>query len=131
MQRLICLLLITMLLTITGCSYFDHDDDGVEVHETENPNAEEILTLDPNANIFQFDGIIYKTDVDWVDDLSLTKGEKVGEIKTKNEKDSKFEDGMSNMLSVGTEIFSVKERGDILIVESDGKTLKYYAMVEG
>lgn len=131
MQRLICLLLITMLLTITGCSYFDHDDDGAEVHETKNPDAEEILTLDPNANIFQFDGIIYKTDVDWVDDLSLTKGEKVGEIKTKNEKDSKFEDGMSNMLSVGTEIFSVKERGDILIVESDGKTLKYYAMVEG
>src|SRR5699024_3957994 len=106
------------------------DDDGSEMYETKNPDAEETLTVDPNANIFQFDGIIYKTDVDWVDDLSLTKGEKVGEIKTKNEKDAKFEDGMSNMLSVGTEIFSVKERGDILIVESDGKTLKYYAMVE-
>lgn len=131
MQRLIRLLLITLLLTIAGCSYFDNNDDSVEVHETENPDAEEILTLDPNANIFQFDGIIYKTDIDWVDDLSLTKGEKVGEIKTKNEKDSKFEDDMSNMLSVGTKIFSVKERGDILIVESDGRTLKYYAMVEG
>jgi|SRR5690625_1020301 len=130
MQRLIVSLLVTMLLTITGCSYVN-TDDGVEVHETENLNAEDILTLDPDANIFQYDGVIYQTDIDWVDDLSLTKDEKVGEIETKNEKDSKFEDDMSNMLSVGTEIFSVKERGDILIVESDGKTLKYYAIVEG
>lgn len=131
MQKLIVFsLLVTTLLIMTGCSYINTDDD-VEVLEMENPNAENILMLDPDADLFQLNGIIYQTDIDWVDDLSLTKDEKIGEIKAKIEKDSKFENDMSNTLPAGTEIFSVKEREDILIVESDGKTLKYYAMVEG
>ncbi len=38
---------------------------------------------------------------------------------------------MSNILPVGAKIFSIKERGDILIVESDGTIKKYLAIVEG
>ncbi len=38
---------------------------------------------------------------------------------------------MSNKLPVGTKIFSAKERGDILIVESEGEIKKYLAIVEG
>jgi hypothetical protein len=38
---------------------------------------------------------------------------------------------MSNKLPVGTKIFTAKERGDILIVESEGEIKKYLANVEG
>jgi len=38
---------------------------------------------------------------------------------------------MSNKLPIGTKIFSAKERGDILIVEIEGKITKYLAIVEG
>ncbi len=42
---------------------------------------------------------------------------------------------MSNKLPVGAKIYSVKESGEvagpILLVESEGKLLKYYGLVEG
>ena len=84
------------------------------------------------ADIFQFEGIIYKTGIDWVEELTLTKGEQVGEIKTKNDTDTNFEDEMSNKLPVGAKIFStVEKEGPILLVESEGEILKYYGWVEG
>ncbi|MDY0393957.1 hypothetical protein ACFSMW_16190 [Virgibacillus halophilus] len=65
-----------ILLTGFGCS--DSANTGnTEVYQIGNPDAEEILTLDPNADIFQFDGVIYQTGIDWVEKLTLTKGEQV------------------------------------------------------
>lgn len=65
--------------------------------------------------------------------LYVLKDEQVGEIKTKNETDTNFEDEMSNKLPVGAKIFSVKVRGEIggpiLLVESEGKLYKYYGFV--
>ena len=55
----------------------------------------------------------------------------IGEIKTKNEKDTNFENEVSNKLPVGTNIFSTKERNDILVVEVEGELKKYLAIVEG
>lgn len=105
--------------------------DEVVVHETKNPDAKEILTLEPNADIFQYDDVIYITHIDWVDELEITKDEQVGEIKAKNETDTNFENDMANKLQVGTKIFSVKERNDILIVKYNEETLRYLALVEG
>ncbi|MGP4082554.1 hypothetical protein ACTWQL_21940 [Pseudalkalibacillus sp. R45] len=48
-----------------------------------------------------------------------------------NKANTDFKDGMSNKLPVGTKIFSAKGRGDILLVETNGKVLKYLAIVEG
>lgn len=73
-------LIIFVLLTAVGCSN-SLNTEKIEVHETKNPDAEEVLTLDPEADIFQLDGVIYKTGIDWVEELTLTKGEQVGEIK--------------------------------------------------
>jgi hypothetical protein len=94
-------------------------------------DAEEVLKLDPDADIFQYDGVIYKTNIDWVQELSLTKDVQIGEIKSRIDANTDFKDGMSNKLPVGAKIFSTKERGDILIVEFEGKILKYLAIVEG
>lgn len=125
---------VFILLTAVGCSN-SSTTNTTETHTTENPDAKEILTSDPEADIFQFDGVIYQTGIDWVEELTLTKNEQVGEIKTKNETDTNFEDDMSNKLPVGSKIYSAKEVGEvggpILIVESEGNLFKYYGLVEG
>ena len=94
-------------------------------------DAEGVLSLDPNADIFQYDGVIYQTNIDWVEELSLTKDLQIGEIKSKNDANTNFNDLMSNKLPIGAKIFSAKGRGDILIVEVEGKIKKYLAIVEG
>lgn len=130
--RLFFGLVIFVLLIVVGCSN-SSDIGKVEVYTTGNPNAEEVLKLNPEADIFQFNGVIYQTGIDWVEELTLTKEEQVGEIKTKNDTGTNFEDEMSNKLPVGAKVFSVKEKigGPILLVESEGKLYKYYGLVEG
>jgi hypothetical protein len=125
-QRLFFVLIALTLFTI-GCS------NGGETTKVsiDRINAEEVLRLDPNADIFQYEGVIYKTKIDWVEELSLTKDVEIGEIKTKNDTNTNFKDEMANKLPVGAKIFSAKERGDILIVELEGEILKYLAIVEG
>ena len=120
------------ILTAYGCSNSSGTGELEQVHSTVNPDAKEILTLDPEADIFQFEGVIYKTGINWVEELTLTKGKQVGEIITRNDTDTNFEDEMSNKLPVGAKIFStIEKEGPILLVESEGKILKYYAIVEG
>ena len=127
-------LFVFILLTAVGCSNSSITRTA-ETDTTENPDAKEILTLEPEADIFQFDGVIYKTGIDWVEELTLTKDEQVGEIKTRNDTDTKFVDDMSNKLPVGSKIYSAKEAGEvggsILLVESEGKLFKYYGLLEG
>ncbi|MFC5602776.1 hypothetical protein [Sporosarcina koreensis] len=129
--RLFFSLVFFVILTAYGCSNSSGTGELEEVHSTGNPDAKEILTLDPEADIFQFEGVIYKTGIDWVEELTLTKVKQVGEIITRNDANTDFEDEMSNKLPVGAKIFSTKERGDILIVESEGEIKKYLAIVEG
>jgi hypothetical protein len=126
-QKLFYFLVALMLFIITGCS------NGEELTKVsiDSINAEDVLRLDPDADIFQYEGVIYKTNIDWVEDLSLTKDVQISEIKIKNDTNSNFIDDMANKLPVGTKIFSAKERGDIFIVEFEGSTLKYLAIVEG
>ncbi|MGG3889643.1 hypothetical protein [Metabacillus fastidiosus] len=120
-------LILLISFTITGCT---NGEETIKV-SIDSIDAEEVLRLEPDADIFQYDGVIYKTNIDWVEELSLTKDVQMGEIKTKNDANTDFTDEMSNKLPVGAKIFSAKERGDILIVESEGITLKYFAIVEG
>lgn len=126
-QKLFYVLIALPFLMISGCS----NDGEVTTVTIDSIDAEEILKLDSNADIFQYDGVIYKNNIDWVEELSLTKGVQIGEIKTKNDANTNFKDEMSNKLPVGAKIFSAKERGDILIVESEGEIKKYLVIVEG
>ncbi|TSB45923.1 hypothetical protein [Alkalicoccobacillus porphyridii] len=98
----------------------------------ENMTAEEFLTQNPESDMFMFYGIIHNTNVDWVDELTLTKGEQVGEIKEQvAEGNYDYANGTANKLPVGTIIYEAKERDDILIVEVNGEEKYYYALVEG
>jgi len=82
-------------------------------------SKEQVLKLNPNADIFEFDGRVYKTGIDWVEEEKLIKDEQIGEIY----------EGMANKLPVGAKIFTLKERRDILIVEYDGKEKRYLLQV--
>lgn len=126
-KKLFCGLIALALLMVTGCNI----QGGTTTVSSDRIDAAEVLTLDSDADIFQYEGVIYKTNIDWVEELSLTKDVQIGEIQTKNDTNTDFKNEMSNKLPVGTKIFSTKERGDILIVESKGKIKKYLAIVEG
>lgn len=130
-MKKISLITITLLVSVllAACSNGNSD---ISVDSTENPDAEEVLKLDPEADIFQFNDVIYTTGIDWVEEKDLTKNKQIGEIKEKNEDNTNFSDGTANKLSVGAKIYTTKEENDMfLIVESDGETKKYYAIVEG
>lgn len=120
-------LIALALFMVTGCNI----QGGATTVTIDSIVAKEVLTLDPDADIFQFNGVIYKTNIDWVDELSLTKDVQIGEIKTKNDTNTDFKDETSNKLPIGAKIFSTKERGDIFIVESEDEIKKYLAIVEG
>jgi hypothetical protein len=100
---------------------------------TKNPDATEILRSDKNADIFQWEGLIYQTDIDWVDELKVEKNEFVGEITNpfSIQTAKSVENGMANKLPAGAKIYTAKGQGDILIVEYNGKTKKYLALIEG
>ncbi|MHA6261528.1 hypothetical protein ACXYMX_16835 [Sporosarcina sp. CAU 1771] len=82
-------------------------------------SKKQVLKLNPDADIFEFDGSVYKTGVDWIEEEKLTKDEQIGEIS----------EGMATKLPVGAKIFSPKERRDILIVEYDKKEKRYLLQV--
>lgn len=126
-KKLFYVLIVLALFMISGCS----NEEETTTVTIDSIDAEEVLTLNPDADIFQYDGVIYETNIDWVEELSLTKDVQIGEIKTINDSNTDFKDEMANKLPVGAKIFSAKEREDILIVESDKEILKYLAIVEG
>jgi hypothetical protein len=80
---------------------------------------EEVLEMDPKADVFELDGKAYKANIDWINDEELTKDEQVGEIT----------EGMATELPEGAKIYSTKERGDILIAEFDEIEKRYLLML--
>ena len=119
--------MIVSMIFISGC-----ESEGSTVSVSKHPNAEEILSLDENANIFQWDGIIYQSDIDWVDELRLEKKDYIGEttylFSTENAVD--FKNGMATSLPIGTHIYSTNE-ADIVMVESKGEEKYFLALREG
>ena len=67
----------------------------------------QVLKQDPNADLLEYDGKVYKTNIDWTEIEKLTKGEKLGEVLA----------GMATHIPDGSEIFASNERDDVLIVE--------------
>ena len=119
--------MIVSILFISGC-----ESAGTTVSVSKHPNAEEILSLAENANILQWEGVIYQSDIDWVDELKLDKKEYIGEttylFTTENAVD--FKNGMATSLPIGTHIYSTNE-AEILMVEYKGEEKYYLALREG
>ncbi len=103
----------------------------IETKTIGNPTAQEVLRMDSNANIFMYKDTIYNAGVPWVDELKLTKGIQVTEITHQSNNGKAFNNGSANKLEVGTKIFRVKERNDILIAETGRGDIRFYQLVEG
>ena len=127
-NKLILGIMMTVsIFYLSGC--FDPETKtSVETH----PDAKEVLSLNENANIFQWEGLIYETDIEWVNELELIKKESVGEITGlfTNGDAKLFKNGMANKLPIGAKIYSTNING-ILIVEYNGEEKYYLALVEG
>ncbi|MFK3938013.1 hypothetical protein ACI2JA_10975 [Alkalihalobacillus sp. NPDC078783] len=130
MKKLIPIFCTGLVFLFVGCS--NNDDSKTVTNSEENPTAEEVLTGDTEVDILMFNGIIYKTNIDWVDELTLTKGDQLGEIKVQAaDGNYDYTNEMANKLLIGSVIFEANERDDVLIVDEDGELHYYYALVEG
>jgi len=122
------------LLALSGCNQ-THQSVG-KTKPTSNPTAMDILADNPDADIFQLQGIIYKNakDIDWVQSEELSIGEKVGTIAKQYKEGMAFEDGMATKLPVGAEIYEPAEKvGPILLVRlgPNERVMRYLGLIEG
>ncbi len=130
MIKILISFLIAFLI-LTGCNQSKViNSDHPTTESTHNPTAKIILAQNPNADIFQHNGIIYTnaSNIEWVQQTELTIGEGVGTIKKQYKEGLSFENEMATKLPVGVEIF---ESGQILIVKLDGKEVRYLGLIEG
>jgi hypothetical protein len=96
-----------------------------------NPTAQEVLRMDQKANVFMYKDTIYNAGVPWVDELKITKDIQVTEITHQSNNGKAFKNITANKLAVGTKIYRVKERNDILIAETEKGDNRFYQLVEG
>lgn len=116
------MILLLMCFITTGCT---------SSNTIGNPTAKEVLKMEPNANIFMYKDTIYKAGNPWVDKLELTKDIQETEITHQSNNGKVFKNGTANKLAVGTKVFRVKERNDIIIAETEGGDIRFFQLVEG
>ncbi|MGR6897222.1 hypothetical protein [Rummeliibacillus sp. BSL5] len=125
--RTLIVLLVVVSIFVTAC--------GTKVKETQNvsapPTAAEVLKEDNNADLLMVHDTLYQTNIDWVNQLEVTKDKEIGKVESKYGSGQTFKNKMANNIPVGTKIYSTKERNDVLIVEINGIEKKYYALTEG
>lgn len=109
----VTLMLLFIPLILMACTGSPGQNEGGYL------SKKQVLKLSPDADIFEYNGKVYKTGVDWIEEEELTKGEQKGKISK----------GMANKLPIGAKIFAPKEREDILIVEYNEKEKRYLLQV--
>lgn len=97
-----------------------------------NPTAQDVLRMDPKANVIMYKDTIYSAGIPWVDELKLSKDiQVIIEITHQSSNGKAFKNGTANKLAVGTKIYRAKERNDILIAETEKGDIRFYQLVEG
>ncbi|WP_163579448.1 hypothetical protein [Gracilibacillus saliphilus] len=104
-----------------------------------NPNARNILSENPDADIIQWDGMVYQnvTDREWLP-TGYQIGEVIGEIVKQTDRQWFYRDRFATKLEKGTILYA-NESSDYqsseflstILVEKDGQLLVYQALVEG
>ena len=128
----VILVSIILLLTSTGCMgliSINKDNN----NSIEKRTAEEILTENPEADIFQYNGLIYSNsnneDID--ENVNLEKGKQVSETTKKSTNHVEFLNGTATNLAVGTKIYQVPGEGlAVLTVIKNGKRIIYLAEIK-
>lgn len=97
----------------------------------ENASPEALYSADRNIDLFVYEDTAYVNamDVDWVGELSLAKGEAVGEIGRSGVTDD-FQDWDATVLAEGTVIYSSEET-EVLLADTGDALIPYLKYVEG
>ncbi|REK77038.1 hypothetical protein [Paenibacillus paeoniae] len=126
------LLVICMVMVLAGCGTGTFEKkNGTIPNSIGNPTVQEVLKGNPEANMIMYNDVVLVSGIDWVDEVELTKGEFLLEITLKTDDAEQFENGAANQLPIGTKIYGAKERGDIVIAETDAGDIRYFKLVEG
>jgi hypothetical protein len=125
-------IVICLILFISGCKFLT-----VESKKTVtvgNPTAAEILGKDHEADIFQYNNLIYinASQIEWIQEDTYEKGPKIAEIIKQSMDSDEFTDGTASKLPIGTKVFQVVGNGQLLLmVEKDDREIVYLAQIEG
>ncbi|WP_208586344.1 hypothetical protein [Gracilibacillus suaedae] len=122
----ISFLIVTLLISANSSS-------------TNNPNARNILSENPDADIIQWGGVVYQnvSDRDWLP-TGYQTGEAIGEIIKKTDRKWFYRDCFATKLAKGTILYA-NEGSDYqsseflstILVEKGGELLVYQVLVEG
>lgn len=124
-------ILICLVIFIAGCKLPAAGNE--QTVTIGNPTATDILENDHNADIFQYNQLIYTnaTTIEWVQEDSYDKGPQITEIRQQSTKSEEFSNGTASKLPVGTNIFQVVGNGQLLLMaEVDGEQIIYLALIE-
>lgn len=120
-----CILMCSAVFSIfiIGC--------GDTASTAENASPEALYSADRDIDLFVYEGTAYVNamDVDWVGELSLAKGETVGEIGRSGVTDD-FQDWDATVLAEGTVIYSSEET-EVLLADTGDALIPYLKYVEG
>lgn len=123
-------LLLSAVVLLAGCET-DKPSSKLQVNRIGNPTAQEVLSNNPEANILMHSEVVFISGIQWVEEEDLTKDEYVTEITMQTNDGERFINGAANKLPLGTKIYRVRERGDIVIAETEEGDVRYYKLVEG
>ncbi|MFE3577433.1 hypothetical protein [Lysinibacillus sp. NPDC059133] len=121
------LIVVLFSLSLVGCN----ETGTVDTFTSKKPDAAESLRLNNQADIFQWEGNIFETEIEWIDELEINEDQYIGAIKYNATKAEDFKNGTANHLPIGAKIYSAKERDDILIVKYDNVVKRYLVLSEG
>lgn len=126
------LVICLVLLFSTGCQMRTVESD--ETITIGNPTAADILNDDHEADIFQYNNLIYTnaSTIEWVQENTYERGPEIYDVRKQSIESDEFSDGTASKLPVGTRIFQVVGNGQVLLmVEKDGEEVVYLALIEG
>lgn len=97
----------------------------------ENASPETLYTSDNEIDMFIYEGAAYVNalDLDWVGELSLAKGKKLGMISRSGVTDD-FQDWEATILSEGTAVYESGE-SEVLLAETEAALIPYLKYAEG
>lgn len=122
MKKNIIFISISILILLSSC-----------VKSTANNASPEVLYKQDNSIdflVYNDTAYVNATNLDWVSELELKCNEKLGVIQRTNIS-KKYKDFDATTLKVDTEVYSVIERDDFVLVSIDNRLIPYYAYVEG
>lgn len=124
-----CILVFGLIIGTVGCT---KEVEVVTVNTSDNDDPENIYRQRPDIDMFVYNGTAYVNaeDVDWVMKLELTPDVLLCQIEAQYV-DGDFKNYDSTKLEVGTEVYLVEERRDILVVKLGETYYRYLAWVEG